>query len=180
MDWTICEKKEDYGEEYHSNAAREALWWFFEKNGVGQNAARVYSFLKQFIGTEKINGDYGRLLFIAQGNGLELQKYTGHYGLHDDHSDVASVYLACASDEGQPSADWPIKVDLPADWKPLEDNNRHYRKEWFDGCGDVKVFIEEHVVMGSYYGKVTNPVFFISDIPGASGHYLLKLYYLDN
>ena len=174
MDWTICEKKEDCNESYHPSAVREALWWFFEKNGVGLSAAKVYEFLKQFIGTETLGGDYGRLFFAAQGNGLELQKFVGHYGLHDDHSDVISVYLVCATSDGQPLAPWPIEVDAAVQWQELEDHTQHYRKEWFENCGEVKVCFEEKTVMGSYYGKVISPTFFIADLPGAPGHYLLK------
>ena len=176
--WTVCEKKGEGQEQYYSNAINDALSWFFEWNSVGESTSSVYNFLKQFLGTEKLDDEYGRLFFVTSGDGIELQKFVGHQGFHDDHTNVTSIYLVPTTQLGLPHKDWPIELPSNVEWMPLENESKFYRKEWFDGCTDVKVFMEEKIVMGSYYGKVTSPIFFITDIPGASGHYLLKRSFL--
>lgn len=174
MEWSITIKKEECNEQYFPEAAMDALKWFFEKNNISGDPSSVYNFLKQFIESETIDGDYGRLFFRESGTGLELQKYECSYGFHDDHSDVTSLYLDCASEIGRPYTEWLIKVDPAVEWLPLENKSKYYQKEWFEGCTDVKGFIRERIVMGSYYGKVASPVFFITDIPGVSGYFLLE------
>ena len=173
--WTVCEKKGEGQEQYYSNAINDALSWFFEWNSVGESTSSVYNFLKQFLGTEKLDDEYGRLFFVTSGDGIELQKIVGHQGFHDDKTKAISIYLVPATEKGLPKKDWPIELPSNVEWMPLENESKFYRKEWFDGCTDVKVFMEEKIVMGSYYGKVTSPIFIITDIPGASGCYLLKL-----
>jgi len=174
MEWVVVLKKEENKEQHFPNAATDALKWFFEKNNIIGDTSRVYNFLKQFLGSETIDGDYGRLFFRESGTGLELQKYECSYGFHDDHSDVTSLCLDCASEDGRPYTEWLIKVDPAVEWLPLENKSKYYQKEWFEGCTDVKSFIRERMAMGSYYGKVASPVFFITDIPGASGFFLLE------
>lgn len=173
--WTVCEKKENGEEQYDSNAINEALSWFFAWNSLDGNVSKVYSFLSQFLKTERIDDDYGCLFFVTSGDGIELQKFVGHQGFHDDHTCVTSIYFVPATETGLPHKDWPIQVLPNVEWMPLENDSILYRKEWFEGCKNARVFMEEKIVMGSYYGKVTNPIFFITDIPGISGHYLLKV-----
>ena len=173
--WIVCEKNAADEEKYYIDAINEALSWFFEQNSVGENTSSVYHFLKQFLGTEKLDDEYGRLFFATSGDGIELQKFVGHQAFHDDHTRSISVYLVPATEKGLPKKDWPIKVAPTVEWMSLENNSKFYRKEWFKNCKDARVFFEEKVVMGSYYGKVTSPIFFITDIPGASGHYLLNI-----
>ena len=173
--WTICEKKENGQELYYAGAINEALSWFFAWNGLGGCISKVYDFLRQFVKTERIDDEYGRLFFVTAGDGIELQKFVGHQGFHDDKTRAISIYLVPATEKGLPKKDWPIELPSNVEWMPLENESKFYRKKWFDGCTDVKVFMEEKIVMGSYYGKVTSPIFIITDIPGASGCYLLKL-----
>lgn len=170
MEWIVCIKKEQGNEQFFSDAASEAVRWFFEKNHLTGDPAKVYDFLKRVLESEKIDGDYGRLFFREWGTGLELQKFSCTYGLHDDHSCVTSIYLDCATE----AQHGHLTVGPGVQWMCLEEDSKYYRKEWFDGCSHVKVFLEEETVMGSYYGKITIPVFFISDIPGASGNFVVK------
>ena len=174
MEWVIAIKKEESSQQYFPHAAIDALNWFFEKNNLIGDPVKVYDFLKQFLGSETIDGDYGRLFFRESGTGLELQKYECDYGFHDDHSSATSLYLDCASENGRPCTDWLIKVDPAVEWMPLEHKSKYYKQEWFEDCTAVKGFMRERIVMGSYYGKVTSPVFFITDIPGATGYFLLE------
>ena len=173
--WTICEKKEKGQEQYYPNAINEALSWFFAWNGLGGCISEVYDFLRQFVKTDRIDDEYGHLFFATSGDGIELQKFFGHQGFHDDQTEVISIYFVPATEKGLPKKDWPIKLPPNVEWMSLENNSKLYRKEWFEGCKDVRVLMEEEVVMGSYYRKETNPIFFITDIPGALGHYLLKI-----
>lgn len=180
--WTILKKEEEESEavSYHPSAISQALSWFFAWNGLEGNHAEIYDFLEQFLGTVNLDGDYGSLFFVTSGDGLELQKFVGRQGFHDDHTSVTSVYFVPATETGSTRKDWPINVPANVEWKALEEDSKLYRKEWFAGCKDVKVFIEEEVVMGAYYGKVTNPIFLITDVPGISGTYLVKLSHLSD
>ena len=167
-EWTIC--TEDM---YDETAARHAISVFFSKNGIVGDASVFYNFLLQFVGKESIGDEHGRMFFRLLNQGLELQKYEAHQAFHDDKGHCRQVYIALADADGIPLNRCTININEKVTWKDISDETG-YCKKWFDSCGSVKMTYRTVEIKGCDWRIEKRPVFFVSNLPGCPGHYLLE------
>ena len=171
-EWTVTR-----GSDIDQTAITEAISHFFSKANQNGNIWAFYAFLLRFIGCEQIQDDYGRLFFREKTMGLELQKFEGSQGFHDDKCTCRTVHIYLATEDRRPVLTCENIMDENAEWNDLATMQDDYRRKRLDGCGSVEVTFRKETRMGSFYTKEIVPTYFVKDVPGLNGTFLIRYIY---